>query len=334
MGDKNQGHTGLCSNIITERSAKFGGKIWISTTNGTCSYECIFCSCTFVSANSFEQHIPTAHSDQRQPILQPTSSPPPPASSTTQSSREQNVSEQNSNQSTGRKSNDFHGAHWHRRASIDMNRRRDSIDVNRRRDGIDTNRQRGKPNVPPRPDGQQNRRHVKTEIETFPCMRCESRFRSFESLRDHVRRRHSFRCTHCVQTENDVNTPKAFETEKGLWSHQRNHHSKQFPYKCDVCIRAFDSRHQRKGHMEAIHVRGNNVKCDFCDRILMSAFQKKNHIKRRHSNRRYYCHLCKYFHFMHRTNFFLLCSFRSNAHEFHYNSPIQAMTTEQPMRIF
>lgn len=312
---------------------KLGGKIWVSTTNGACSYQCIFCDCTFVSANSFEQHIPVAHVDQRQPESQPPPTPsphvrrppsPPPQSAQLQVARldmrrqsrfecEQKGSEPNSNQSNGhRKSNDIHGAIDHRRATIDVNRRRVSIDANRRRISIDASRRRisidanrhrehnnnGKSNVPPAAaDGQQHRRHVKAEVEPFICMKCDSRFRCFESLRDHVRRRHSFRCTHCVETKNDINAPKTFETEKGLWSHQWKQHVKEFPFKCDVCPRAFSSRQQRTDHMQTKHVRGTNVKCDFCTRILMSAFQKKNHIKRHHSNRRYYCFLCKCFRF-------------------------------------
>lgn len=317
MGDKHQDRSGLCNNIRTVNSSKLGGKIWVSTTNGACSYQCIFCDCTFESANSFEKHIPIAHIDQRRSVPQPRPpSPRRPPSPPWQVARlemrhqshlerVQNGSVPNHNQSAGyRKSNDFQGATDHRRNSIDANRRRPSIDMNRRRISIDTHRyresyeqSRGKPNVPPQADAQHHRRHVKFEVEPFHCMKCDSRFRSFESLRDHVRRRHSICCTHCVDTKNDVNAPKTFETEKGLWSHQRAHHAKEFPYKCDVCVRSFQQRQQRKDHMETKHVRGNNVKCDFCSKILMSTFQKKNHIKRNHSNRRYYCQLCKCFHF-------------------------------------
>lgn len=326
MGDKTRGgipQPGVCSNMITEETVKLGGKIWVSTTNGTCSYQCIFCDCKFVSAKSFEQHIPTAHIDQRRPVVpQPLMPPPPPPPlpqmqvarinmrRESRFEREKIHAEPNRiNQSaTSYRKPDgvTAAAAGHRRMSIDVSKRRASIDMNRRRVSIDANKHRemhGKSNGQPPSDAQHHRQHrVKGEADQFKCGRCEARFGTFEVLREHIRRRHFLRCTHCV--DNDGNSPKAFETEKGLWSHQRSHHAKYYPYKCDVCVRAFDSRQRLKDHMESVHVRGKDVKCDFCSRILMSTFQKKNHIKRSHSNRRYHCQLCKWFHFV----FFCLLS--------------------------
>lgn len=321
MVDKNCGvpqQHGLCGNMLTEESVKLGGKIWISTTNGTCSYQCIFCDCQFFSAKSFEQHIPNVHNDQqRWPVPQPL---PPPTVPSTQlhlahvkmrrPSRfepekkhvQPNSSSRNNNNNQsaagyGQSSGYYQGAADHRRMNIDANKRRVSNDMNRRQVNIDANRHRekvhGKSNGPTTSSNAQHRRHdpVKDETKKFPCTRCEAKYNTFESLRDHIRRRHFHRCMHCV--DDAGKTSKAFETEKGLWSHQRAHHTKHYPYKCDVCPRAFDSRQKLTDHMGTVHVRGKDVKCDFCTRVLMSTFQKKNHIKRAHANRRYHCQLCK-----------------------------------------
>lgn len=331
---------GVCSNMVTEETVKLGGKIWISTSNGTCSYQCIFCDCKFADAKSFEQHIPTAHIDQRRPVLRRPPSPPPMPPPQMQVARinvrresrferEKNHAGPNGfNQPAAgyRKPDGFTAAAIpatvHRRLSIDLSKRRVSIDANRRRISVDAKKHRemhGKSNgaPPPEPDAQHHRHHrVKGEAEQFKCPRCESRFGTFEVLREHIRRRHFYRCTHC--DEGDGKSPKAFETEKGLWNHQRNHHAKHYPYKCDVCVRSFERRQRLKDHMESQHVRGKDVKCDFCTRILMSTFQKKNHIKRSHSNRRYHCQLCKCFVPFYR-RIFLNMMPDSDAHEFYYD---------------
>lgn len=299
MGDKNRGppQYGTCSNMVTEQSVKLGGKIWVSSTNGTCSYQCIFCDCQFSTAKSFELHIPNEHFEQRGPAQQPPPSPPPQmqvarvnARRESRFEREKNHTMQNNsgNQSAAgyRKSNDRHqNATGHRRMNVDTNKHRET---NRHQSHGESN------GATPSADAQQHhhhRRHVKKEAEQFNCPRCDARFRTFEVLRDHIRRRHFYVCKHCTDAEGHA--PKAFETEKGLWAHQRSHHPKYYPRKCDVCVRAFETRQQLKEHMETAHVRGKDVKCDFCDRVLMSQFQKKNHIKRAHSERRYHCQLCK-----------------------------------------
>lgn len=311
MGDKNRGGTqqhGICGNMMTEHSVKLGGKIWVSTTNGTCSYQCIFCDCTFLSAKSFELHVPNEHNDDER--RRPVPPPPPPVPSPQYQVARLNMRRESrfeaekshaapnvgSQSTTGyRKSSDYYyGATGHRRMSIDVSKGRANVDENRRRVSFDMNRHqevRGKTNVPPPSDAQHRHRHAKDEPEESICTRCTARFKTFELLRDHIRRRHFYHCTHCM--DKDGNTPKAFETEKGLWSHQRTHHPKYYPCQCDICPRAFASRQLRKDHMETVHVRGKDVKCDFCSRILMSTFQKKNHIKRAHADRRYHCQLCK-----------------------------------------
>lgn len=175
---------------------------------------------------------------------------------------------------------------------VDAQTRRCSLDGGRFRASKESHHNQSNYKIPRRqPDNRH--RHVKGDVEPFNCLKCDARFRSLESLRDHNRRRHSYGCVHCVDNTNDANASKTFETEKGLWAHQRNVHPKDFPFQCDVCIRAFNSPKRLKEHEVTKHTRGNYVKCDFCSRMLMSVFQKKNHIQRRHSNRRYYCFLCK-----------------------------------------
>lgn len=255
MGDEsNAGH---CSMLMREKNFKIGGQVWISTESGQCSYECFFCKSIFATATLFEQHIPIKHIDQRQPIENPIH-------------LLNNV-----------------GPNMHRRSSIDITRRRCSLDASRMYAFQEQSKRRESNEVLQRQSDGHCRRHVKADTDTYKCLKCDCQFRSIESLRAHNRRHHSFRCADCVGSS------KTFETEKGLWSHRRQHHRKEFPYRCDVCPRSFAHRDQLKLHEEATHVRGKNVPCDFCSRILMSVFQKKNHIKRSHSNRRYHCQLCK-----------------------------------------
>lgn len=284
MGDRHQSS----NNETTVKNLRFCGKIWVSTTNGSCSYQCIFCDCIFVSAISFERHIPIEHCGRRRPApAQPPPLPPlPPPPQQQAEMRRKSLCEHalkaapqpNVKQSAdNRKQNEFDNT---------VGRSRNRINVERRRETYD--------------------RDVKAECKLFVCTKCDCghKFNNLESLRDHVRRRHSYQCAFWLTEKNGININttttnsirKTFETEKGLWSHQRTHHmiEQQFPYRCDVCVRAFVYRQQWRDHMEDKHVRGNDVKCDFCPKVLMSMFQKKNHIRRQHSDRRYYCFLCKF----------------------------------------
>lgn len=346
MGDKNQGSAGFCKNTITEKTFKLGGKIWISTTDNSISYQCVVCKCEYSSGELFEQHIPRTRIPQcraepqpkpqsqqsqpqqqqnppaqssAQPTAQPSAQPP-----TQQKEAEQSAAKQNESIDY-RQQKFFHGAIDRRRFSnVFTNRRRFSSDVNRRQANIFPNwrqemheKLRGETTVPHRFDAQHHR-PAKTEIDQLiRCMKCDCKFKSLESLREHNRRRHSYCCTLCIDTKNDGNLPKSFETEKGLWSHQWNHHPERFPYKCNVCPRAFESRKQLNKHEETKHVRGNNHECDFCTKKLMSVFHKKNHIRKHHPDRRYHCQLCKYL-FQQFSSFTYPISIESNLHNFFY----------------
>lgn len=118
---------------------------------------------------------------------------------------------------------------------------------------------------------------------TLSYAKCTKQFDDLKQLRSHIRKCHHFDCSYCQD---------GFETEKGLWSHQRKQHATKFPYRCRVCPRAFKQYYQLKDHMPITHAQRNYVRCDFCSKMLMSKFEKLNHIKKEHSNRRYYCFLC------------------------------------------
>lgn len=124
-------------------------------------------------------------------------------------------------------------------------------------------------------------------ISKLACTKCMMTFDNLEQLRSHAREKHIYECVYCPR-----DAIKSFETEKGLWSHQRSEHESKFPRKCTICPRAFKRTHQLTEHIQSKHTRGHDVKCDFCPKILKSVFEKKNHIKTEHSDRRYYCHLC------------------------------------------
>lgn len=61
MNDRNRGGVDLCSNTLTEKKLRLGGEIWVSTTDGSCSYQCKFCDCIYLSAALFERHNPIEH---------------------------------------------------------------------------------------------------------------------------------------------------------------------------------------------------------------------------------------------------------------------------------
>lgn len=119
------------------------------------------------------------------------------------------------------------------------------------------------------------------------CTKCEKPFNDLESLRAHMAENHQYVCKLCPSE-----TAKTYDTEKGLWSHQRSRHATKFPYRCNVCPRAFAEAIELSEHQQSTHTRRNNVQCDFCPKVLMSMYEKTNHIKKYHANRRYHCLLC------------------------------------------
>lgn len=286
---------------VSQPISKFGGKIWIDD-RGCCSYECAICGYKFMSSGAFEFHIPVAH----QHLLAQ-------ASVTSESGGFSEVSKHHT--SCGHESHfrrreyQSHRPHFHEQRNSGhpstekriptvhqtmfaqpsaARESREVIDVSNRHEPPMNRRQHPS-------ERQHSHEHRRGDHSPAPkrigliCTKCTKQFNDLQSLRTHVQAHHQFVCQFCPEQ-----TVKTFDTEKGLWSHQRSRHATMFPYRCRVCPRAFTNEALLKLHMQDKHSRGpmQSIKCDFCPRIMMSAFEKSNHIKEKHNDRRYHCQLC------------------------------------------
>lgn len=257
---------------ITNR-LKFGGKIWIDE-RGACTYECYACGYKFSSSNAYECHIPMAHQHQ---FVQSVADTHVKARSVQQANKEK----------YGNGRGEWSAGPITHMENAESDRRKRYHPYGEWSDGPNTQMKYTDQN------DRQIRYHPQAdESRVIPklltCTKCQKTFTTIEFLRAHTRENHQFFCQLCP-----ADTAKTYDTEAGLWSHQRTRHVTQFPYRCKVCVRAFKHGNQLNEHMQTVHTRGNNVKCDFCPRILMSMFEKTNHIKMYHSDRRYHCLLCK-----------------------------------------
>lgn len=237
---------------MNQSNLKFGGNIWINE-RGAYLYEC-FCGYKFVTSGAYEIHVQLAHQSEFMP-----QSP---------------IEQRNVVQHFG-----HHGPAEQRQRGENSHGGRKIHKPRYEPKNGDHNRYR-----PFNNNGNGNRVIPQQKLI---CTKCDRRYDNLELLRSHVQKHHQFPCNLCP-----VDTEKTFDTEKGLWSHQRNRHATKFPYRCNVCPRAFPHDNALIEHTQRIHARGNNVKCDFCPKILMSKFEKNEHIKKMHSDRRYHCRLC------------------------------------------
>lgn len=116
------------------------------------------------------------------------------------------------------------------------------------------------------------------------CEPCKKVFANAIILNRHNERCPSkkVKCNYCVKT---------FQTVKGLYQHERNHHGDKLPYPCMACPRAFKNGDQLRTHRHDQHFR-KSIRCEFCSVKLATLYEKTNHDKEHHSDRRYYCMRC------------------------------------------
>lgn len=118
----------------------------------------------------------------------------------------------------------------------------------------------------------EDHRIARHKLPTIKCDICGLPFSGTESYKRHVRRQHSKKCKHCDEV---------LQTDKLLADHMAKEHSifNKSPI-CDICSKAFYSKHSLAMHYEKIH--NYNLKCMQCDKEFLSKPLLKQHLKNDH----------------------------------------------------
>ena len=116
------------------------------------------------------------------------------------------------------------------------------------------------------------------------CYECEKSFCDSNSLKSHMKNHRSERSTKCLKCE------KTFKSSTGFSDHNALKHTKENPFVCKICDKAF-SRSGLTFHMMAHRGEKPHI-CDVCQKTFRKPDSLKNHMATHTEDRPFKCTQC------------------------------------------
>lgn len=150
----------------------------------------------------------------------------------------------------------------------------------------------------------------------FKCKRCEAKFITKESAREHLLSAHSadeklFHCQMCFKTfknryqlvlhtrshtgEKPFECPvchRCFSMSSNLQKHLDTH-STDKPYNCETCGQFFKTQRSLKFHTVCYHQPEAKIKCQQCDKTFVNKSYLKMHMLYHTGEKNFTCTICK-----------------------------------------
>lgn len=175
------------------------------------------------------------------------------------------------------------------REDIESTKRRDSIPITprkKRKLAVFSDSDEGDSKVPEIEEGSNE------------CKECDTEYRSYKELVDHIRREHRgkyrYSCVECGQ---------GLSTKESVKLHMQKHEGKTFECDVDDCNKSYSSAKSLRQHKEAQHSDRDLEKCEFCEKEFKTKALCKQHMLGcpNNQNKKYYrCGVsdCEYKHFL------------------------------------
>ncbi|XP_032687313.1 zinc finger protein 2-like [Odontomachus brunneus] len=130
------------------------------------------------------------------------------------------------------------------------------------------------------------RDHGRDQCSKFPCDICGSLLPTANSLNAHKRRHNGLRpyvCNICG---------KSYTQSSHMWTHKRFHMGVK-PYACQYCDQRFTIKPDLADHTRKKHTRERPFKCDVCHKAFLTGSVFYQHRLIHRGDRRYKCHYCE-----------------------------------------
>ncbi|XP_046628393.1 zinc finger protein 678-like [Neodiprion virginianus] len=128
--------------------------------------------------------------------------------------------------------------------------------------------------------------HGREQCSKFPCDICGSLLPTANSLNAHKRRHSGLRpyvCNICG---------KSYTQSSHMWTHKRFHMGVK-PYACEYCDQRFTIKPDLADHTRKKHTRERPFKCDVCHKAFLTGSVFYQHRLIHRGDRRYKCHYCE-----------------------------------------
>ncbi|KAG7202771.1 hypothetical protein KM043_009939 [Ampulex compressa] len=128
--------------------------------------------------------------------------------------------------------------------------------------------------------------HSRDQCSKFPCDICGSLLPTANSLKAHKRRHSGLRpyvCNICG---------KSYTQSSHMWTHKRFHMGVK-PYACEYCDQRFTIKPDLADHTRKKHTRERPFKCDVCNKAFLTGSVFYQHRLIHRGDRRYKCHYCE-----------------------------------------
>nr|XP_050867656.1 zinc finger protein 678-like [Vespula vulgaris]XP_050867657.1 zinc finger protein 678-like [Vespula vulgaris] len=128
--------------------------------------------------------------------------------------------------------------------------------------------------------------HGRDQCSKFPCDICGSLLPTANSLNAHKRRHSGLRpyvCNICG---------KSYTQSSHMWTHKRFHMGVK-PYACEYCDQRFTIKPDLADHTRKKHTRERPFKCDVCNKAFLTGSVFYQHRLIHRGDRRYKCHYCE-----------------------------------------
>ncbi|XP_043272501.1 zinc finger protein 2 homolog [Venturia canescens] len=128
--------------------------------------------------------------------------------------------------------------------------------------------------------------HGRDQCSKFPCDICGNLLPTANSLHAHKRRHSGLRpyvCNICG---------KSYTQSSHMWTHKRFHMGVK-PYACQYCDQRFTIKPDLADHTRKKHTRERPFKCDVCNKAFLTGSVFYQHRLIHRGDRRYKCHYCE-----------------------------------------